>query len=159
MEVYMTAASVDLKSPPKVSRFAKFALGMQVFLLRRGWMGNASDIIMVITTTGRKTGRKRTIPIGYKRDGENFFAINKGNSHWFRNVQANDEAVIEIKGEAMKVQGAVVTDEQERQRIFGVYTQDPATFRQLFRLPADTPEGELQNVLSEWKFIRFEKIK
>lgn len=150
----------EITSPPtKISAIAKFALSMQVFLLRRGWMGKASDIIMVITTTGRKTGRKTTIPIGYKRDGDYVFAINKGNSNWFRNVQANSEAVLEIKGEAIKVRGTVVNDEQERQRIFGIYRQDPATFRQLFRLPADILEGELQKILSEWKFIKFEKIK
>lgn len=142
----------------KVSARAKIALGVQVFLLRRGWMGKASDIIMVITTTGRKTGRKTTIPIGYKREGDYVYAINKGISNWFRNVQTNGEAVIEIKGDVMKVCGAVVIDEQEHQRIFGVYRQDPATFQQMFRLPADSPENVLQNVLSEWKFIKFEKI-
>ena len=155
----MTEASVGLKSPPKISRFAKFALGLQVFLLHRGWMGKAGDIIMVITSTGRKTGRKITIPVGYKRDGENIFAINKGNSNWFRNVQANGEAVIEIKGEVMKAHGTVVTDERERQHIFTVYKQDPDSFQQFFRITADSSEEEMQKVLSEWKFMKFEKIK
>ncbi len=145
-------------TPPKISRFAKFALRMQVFLLRRGWTGKASDIIMVITTTGRKTGRKLTIPVGYKRDGEYVFAINKGNSNWFRNVQANGKAVIEIKGDVMKVRGSVVTDDQERQRIFNVYRQGSDSFQQFFRIPAASPEVELQKVLSEWKFMRFEKL-
>jgi len=144
-------------TPPKISRFAKFAFGMQVFLLRRGWMGKAGNIIMVITTTGRKTGRRSTIPIGYKRDGENIFAINKGNSNWFRNVQANGKAMIEINGDVMKVRGTVVNDEQERQRIFNVYRQEPASFQQLFRIPPDSPEEELQKILSEWKFMKFEK--
>jgi len=145
------------RTTPKISRFAKFAFGMQVFLLRRGWMGKAGDIIMVITTTGRKTGRKITIPIGYKLDRNNVFAINKGNSNWFRNVQANGEAVLEIKGAVIKVRGSVVTDEQERQRIFNVYKQDPDSFQQLFRIPTDSSEEELQKVLSEWQFMQFEK--
>ena len=155
----MSKTTTDSKSSPKISRFAKFAFALQVFFLRRGWMGQLGNIVMIITTTGRKTGRKITIPVGYKQDGDHIFSINKGNSNWFRNVQANGEAVIEIKGEVMKAHGTVVTDERERQRIFNVYRQDPASFQQLFRIPADSSEEELHKVLSEWKFMKFEKIK
>ena len=46
-----------------LSKSAKFAMGVQIFLLRRGWMGKMDDFVMIITTTGRKSGKKFTTPI------------------------------------------------------------------------------------------------
>lgn len=62
-------------STPRIPRFAKAAMAFQAFLLRRNWMGPMSDEIMVITTTGRKSGRSYTTPIGYLRDGASVIAL------------------------------------------------------------------------------------
>jgi deazaflavin-dependent oxidoreductase (nitroreductase family) len=142
---------------PKLSTTAKFAMGMQVFLLRRGWMGKMGEFVMVITTTGRKSGKKFTTPIAYQRDGEHIIAINQGNSNWFQNVAASGEAVLEIQRQVMPVTGVVVRDEQERQRIFGLYRQNPATFERLFKVAANAPDSEIQSALAKWQFVRFTK--
>jgi len=151
-------AEATAKPVRQVSGFSKFAFGLQVFLLRRGWMGSMGDFVMVITTTGRKTGRKFTIPIAYKLDGEEVIAINRGNSNWFRNVVANGQAIIEIKGKVMPVQGEVVKDETERQRIFDVYKTDPAVMDRLFHVTPDSPEDEQQAALAKWQFVKFRKL-
>jgi deazaflavin-dependent oxidoreductase (nitroreductase family) len=140
-----------------LSKSAKFAMGVQIFLLRRGWMGKMDDFVMVITTTGRKSGKKYTTPIAYQRDGEHIIALNPGNSNWFHNVAASGEAVLEIQRQEMPVIGATVKDDQERQRIFNLYRQNPATFERLFKVPADAPETELQQALSKWQFVKFTK--
>lgn len=144
--------------PPKVSSRAKFALGAMTFLLRRGWMGPASDILMVITTTGRKTGKKHSIPIGYMRDGDDFIALTSRNaSNWYRNILANGEAALEIKKEKFDVQGIPVTDEAERQRIFGLYRQKTKYFKSNFGIEVESPESELQEALAKRIFIRFKR--
>lgn len=148
----------SLKPPAKVTKFNKILLDLMVFLLRRGWMGSASDIMMVITTTGRKTGRKHTIPIGYLRDGDSLIALNnEGGSHWIQNVLANGEATLEVKGEVMQVRGEFVADERERQVIFNLYKKDAKFFQSNFRLPLKSTEEELQKALSTRKFIRFQR--
>jgi deazaflavin-dependent oxidoreductase (nitroreductase family) len=151
----MVETGTNTKTSPKITRFQKFGLGMQVFMLRRGWMGSASDYIMVITVKGRKSGRQYSTPIAYQRDGQNIIAINQGWSNWFRNVKANGEATLEIKKEKIKVQAMVVNDEQERNRIFSLYKKDPNTFERLFRIPVSAPEAELQKVMSKWQFVKF----
>lgn len=144
--------------PPQVNRFQKFGLAIQVFLLRRGWMGPAENFLMVITTTGRKTGRKFTIPIAYKQDGDDFIALNPGNSNWFRNVLATGQAVLDVKRQRMEMTGTLVTDEGERQRIFGLYrNDDPKVFERIFKILPTAPEEELQRVLKNWQFIRFKR--
>ena len=52
----------------------KWVLQLQVFVLRL----LKSKMFMIVTTTGRKTGLKRTIPIDYCVDGESFLAFNMG---------------------------------------------------------------------------------
>ena len=140
-----------------LSKGAKFAMGVQVFLLRRGWMGKMGEFVMIITTTGRKSGKKFTTPIAYQRDGETIIAVNPGNSNWFQNVDANGEAVLELQRQVIPVTGAVVRDEQERQRIFSLYRQNPSTFERLFKVTANAAETELQQALTKWQFVKFKK--
>ena len=145
--------------PPKVTSRAKLALGFMTFLLRRGWMGAASDILMVITTTGRKSGKEYSIPIGYLRDSNDIIVLSSANpSNWFRNVIANGRATLEIKKEKFDVQGELITDEAERQRIFSMYRQNQKYFKSNFGLELNSPENELQAALAKRRFIRFKKI-
>ena len=140
-----------------LSKSAKFAMGVQIFLLRRGWMGKMDDFVMVITTTGRKSGKKFTTPIAYQHDGENIIAMNPGNSNWLHNVAASGEAVLEIKRQVIPVSGVVVKEAQERQRIFDLYRQNPATFERLFKVPASAAETELQQAMAKWQFVKFKR--
>ena len=140
-----------------LSKGAKFAMGVQMFLLRRGWMGKMDEFVMIITTTGRKSGKQFTTPIAYQRDGEHIIAVNPGNSNWFHNVDANGSAVLEIQRQVLPVTGAVVRDEQERQRIFNLYRQNPATFERLFKVPANAAETELQQAMAKWQCVKFAK--
>ena len=140
-----------------LSKSAKFAMGVQIFLLRRGWMGKMDDFVMIITTTGRKSGKKFTTPIAYQRDGENIIAVNPGNSNWLHNVVSSGEAILEIKRQVISVTGAVVNDDQERQRIFDLYRQNPSTFERLFKVPANAPETDLQQAMAKWQFVKFAK--
>lgn len=140
-----------------LSKSAKFAMGVQIFLLRRGWMGKTDSFIMLITTTGRKSGKKFTTPIAYQRDGEHIIAINPGNSNWFHNVATSGEAVLEIQRQVFPVKGVVVKDDQERQRIFNFYRQNPSNFKRLFKTSVSASETELQQILAKWQFVKFTK--
>jgi F420H(2)-dependent quinone reductase len=57
--------------------------------------------VLLLTTTGRKSGQKRTAPVVYLRDGENVVVINTnaGNTRvpaWSLNLKANPEAEVEV---------------------------------------------------------------
>jgi deazaflavin-dependent oxidoreductase (nitroreductase family) len=153
----MIETNAGTNKPPKISGFQKFGLAMQVFLLRRGWMGPASNFLMVITTKGRKTGREATIPISYKRDGNDLIGLNPGNSNWFRNVLVSKEATLEVQGEKIKVNAQLVEDKSERQRIFNLYKDDANIFQRIFKVSVTAPEEELQRELKKWQFVRFSK--
>jgi len=57
--------------------------------------------ILLLTTTGRKTGKKRTTPLVYLPDGDNMVIIasNGGSDHhpeWWLNLRANPNAEVQF---------------------------------------------------------------
>jgi deazaflavin-dependent oxidoreductase (nitroreductase family) len=68
---------------------------------------------------GRKTGRKRTRPVGYIRDG-NCYVITASNggaaTHpgWFYNLQSNPQTTIEVMGETLAVVAQVATPAEKK---------------------------------------------
>jgi len=85
-----------------------------------GKMGSAP--IALLTTTGRKTGRKRTLPLQSIEDGENiiFIASNAGHKvhpQWWLNLKANPEATVRVKRDERKMLAEEATGE-ERERLW-----------------------------------------
>jgi deazaflavin-dependent oxidoreductase (nitroreductase family) len=141
----------------KLPAFAKAAMGVQAFLLRRNWMGGMSSVIMVITTTGRKSGKQFSTPVGYIRDGEDFVSLNPGGtSNWYRNVLANPDVTLNVKGQDYHARGTHITDQQEKERLFEIFKRDhrPA-FPRLFEVSVDAPADELARALASRKMVRF----
>lgn len=78
--------------------------------------------ILLLTTTGRKSGRRRTTPLQYLEDGENLVVIasNGGNRQhpaWWLNLKADPEAEVQIKGEKKRVTAEAASGE-ERERLW-----------------------------------------
>ncbi|MDP9329532.1 MAG: nitroreductase family deazaflavin-dependent oxidoreductase [Actinomycetota bacterium] len=76
--------------------------------------------ILLLTMTGAKSGRKRTTPLAYLRDGDRhvIFATMGGaptNPDWFHNLVANPDATIEVGTETIDVTAEVAQgDERDR---------------------------------------------
>jgi deazaflavin-dependent oxidoreductase (nitroreductase family) len=78
--------------------------------------------ILLLTTTGRKTGAWRTAPLTYLEDGENLVVIasNGGNPQhpaWWLNLEQNPQAEVQIRREKKKVTAEEATGE-ERERLW-----------------------------------------
>jgi deazaflavin-dependent oxidoreductase (nitroreductase family) len=78
--------------------------------------------VFLMTTIGRKSGRRIVTPIFYFRSGDAFYVIgSKGGwaTHpvWFLNLQANPDAEIRIKGQVIPVRARVAED-PERSRLW-----------------------------------------
>src|SRR5262245_11724798 len=70
-----------------------------VYHVTGGWLGGKQlkHSILLLQTTGRKTGKQRTHTLLYVRDGENIVIIasNNGQPHhpaWYWNLKANPRA-------------------------------------------------------------------
>ena len=146
---------------PKVSASAKMAMQFMAFLLRHNWMGPAGNELLVITTTGRKSGKRYSTPIGYLRDGETVIALTHAAtpSNWYRNALSSGQAWLEIKGQLLKVRVEPVSDQAKRDRIFELYQQARArSFSRYFDVSADAPEAELTQALTMRDFVKMTAV-
>ncbi len=78
--------------------------------------------ILLLTTTGRKSGKPRTTPLLYLRDGENLVVVgSKGGAPrhpaWFLNLRANPEVEVEL-GRERRSLTARVAEPSERERLW-----------------------------------------
>ncbi len=78
--------------------------------------------LLLLTTTGRKTGLGRTTPVMYLRDGESYciFATKGGapeHPDWYLNLVAHPRVVVEVGSERFEAQ-ACVTGPEERSSLY-----------------------------------------
>lgn len=88
--------------------------------------------VLLLTTTGRRSGQPRTAPVVYLRDGERFIVIgsNAGNASapaWALNLRANPDAQVEAYGEKVAVR-ARVTEGEERAELWRRMNEQYAGF-------------------------------
>jgi deazaflavin-dependent oxidoreductase (nitroreductase family) len=78
--------------------------------------------LLLLTTTGTKSGQQRVSPLVYTTDGDRIVIIaSKGgaptNPDWFRNVVANPVVTVELPGDTFQAR-ATVAEGAERQRLY-----------------------------------------
>jgi F420H(2)-dependent quinone reductase len=78
--------------------------------------------VLLLTTTGRKSGKKRTVPLLYLDDGENLVLVasNGGapvHPTWWLNLRANPEATVEVGREKLRVR-AEEASPREKERLW-----------------------------------------
>ncbi|MEX2237794.1 MAG: nitroreductase family deazaflavin-dependent oxidoreductase [Dehalococcoidia bacterium] len=77
--------------------------------------------VLLLTTTGRKSGSKRTVPLMYVRDGDGYAVIaSNGGADvapgWWANLKANPQGTVQVKGEKVDVTASRAPDD-ERERL------------------------------------------
>lgn len=97
-------------------------LNVPVYRLTRGrLLGKVGTApVLLLTTTGRRSGQKRVAPVVYVVDGERHVVIgsNAGNERapaWSFNLKANPEAEIEVYGKHQLVRARVAEGEEREQ--------------------------------------------
>lgn len=88
---------------------------------------------LLLTVTGRKSGKQRTAPLLYGRDGGDYIIIaSKGGMDtspvWWLNLRSNPRADVEVGGERVRVTAEEVVDGEERARLWKLMTQIYPTY-------------------------------
>lgn len=97
-----------------------------------GELGGPEYAFLLLTATGAKSGKPRTVPLGYvKVEGRLYILASKGGAPtdplWYGNVAANPDVVVEIGDEKYRAT-AVVLEGEERERVFAAITRKAPRF-------------------------------
>jgi deazaflavin-dependent oxidoreductase (nitroreductase family) len=95
--------------------------------------------LLLLTTTGARTGQRRAVPLTYLPDGDRYIvtAGNAGSDRHpacYHNLDANPDVTIELDSEAFEAV-AVIADETEHQAL---YERFAAVYPQLATYQAQT---------------------
>jgi deazaflavin-dependent oxidoreductase (nitroreductase family) len=94
----------------------------------------ARQPLLLLTHTGAKTGKRRTNPLAYFRDGERYIVVaSKGgaptNPDWYYNLLAKPRAMIEVGNERLEVT-AVPAGPAERERLWAMVIERNPAFKE-----------------------------
>jgi len=75
--------------------------------------------MLALTVAGRRSGEPRTVQLAYVTDGDDFLVVasNMGQGHhpaWRYNLEAADEATIQLRGEQRTVTASVLTNDEKQ---------------------------------------------
>ena len=87
-----------------------------------GHLWREGSTILLLTTTGRTTGEKRTTPLIYAQDGDRYVIIaSKGGAPdhpgWYLNLAKSPEVELQVKSEIFRARARTATGE-ERERLW-----------------------------------------
>jgi deazaflavin-dependent oxidoreductase (nitroreductase family) len=109
-------------------------MNVPLYRLSRGRIGGkvGRAPVLLLTTTGRKSGQERTAPVLYMRDGERLVVIgsNAGNLKppaWALNLRATPDAVVEVRADKREVR-ARVAEGEERAELWRRMNEEYAGF-------------------------------
>lgn len=88
------------------------------------WRGTT---ILLLTTTGRLSGKERTTPLIYRADDEKWVVVaSKGGSPdhpgWYKNLEANPDATIQVKRQVTPVRARTARG-AEREQLWQLMTE------------------------------------
>ena len=119
------SSTASPKRPPGMGRtMLRVGGAIHRFMYRRGLarkMGQMQQVLL--TTTGRKSGKPHTVPLGAIREGDGWVVIASFGGadvdpSWWLNMKANPDVTVQVNDQVIKARMQEITDPADRERIW-----------------------------------------
>jgi len=95
---------------------------MMIWLLKSPLHGFISKGVMLVTVTGRKSGKSISTPTNYLRDGNTLWVISWRERTWWRNLRGGANVRVLLAGKGVDGRGQVLEEEKAvAQSLFDYY--------------------------------------
>ena len=89
--------------------------------------------LLLLTTTGAKSGRPLTIPLAFTEDGDRLLVAASKGGHpahpaWYHNLVANPDVEVELGQERFRARATPVASGEERRRLYDRHSEDKPGF-------------------------------
>jgi F420H(2)-dependent quinone reductase len=118
-----------VKRPPRAVVKPATAVARYVYRLSGGKIGGIRGTeVLLLTTTGRRSGKRRTTPLIYIRDGQALVVVASfGGSDvhpaWYLNLEANPDVEVKIRREGSRPMRARRATPAESERLWPELTK------------------------------------
>jgi deazaflavin-dependent oxidoreductase (nitroreductase family) len=107
-----------------MSKLVRAGAAVHGFLYRQGLarkMGQMQTVLL--TTTGRKSGRPQTVALGAVREGDGWVVIGSNGGadvhpNWWLNIVANPNVTLQVNNDLIKARMQEITNPADRERIW-----------------------------------------
>jgi deazaflavin-dependent oxidoreductase (nitroreductase family) len=90
-------------------------------------------LLVLLTTTGKKTGQQRTVPLVPFREGDALYVMGSmagapQHPAWFNNLVAKPDVEVQLGGDTWRARAEVVPEGPERDRLWRAITSELPNF-------------------------------
>lgn len=101
--------NIDLPAPPPA-----WLNKLMMWMLRSPLHKIVSKNIMLITVTGRKSGKTYTLPVSYVQDGDLVLcSTDRDVRNWWKNLRDGANVVLQLRGKEVAGYATAIADDQE----------------------------------------------
>ncbi|MEW5827642.1 MAG: nitroreductase/quinone reductase family protein [Chloroflexota bacterium] len=128
------------------------------FFLRTPLHGLFSKTTMLLTLTGRKSGRKLTLPVSYYEADGALWTISRRNRTWWRNLKGGADVTLRLRGRNLPARGEAVLDGEAVAALLRDYlSRFPYVAKYLqIQMKDDLPdEADLREQAAQRLFVKF----
>ena len=145
---------VSQETPGPVFKWL-FRIPILQYKVGLGWL--TGKYILLLTTTGRKTGRLRHTPLEYVYDKENdryrIAAGWGGKTDWYRNIRANPHVHVQVGRRSFDTVAQIASDEEVAQYMMRVSSRHPRMDKDWNRWSDKPVDGTLESYIHAAKFF------
>jgi deazaflavin-dependent oxidoreductase (nitroreductase family) len=112
---------------------------------------------MLVTVTGRKTGRKITLPVNYYQEADNLWVLTSRDRTWWRNLRNGGEVDVRLHGRDYTGAGELVLNESAVASRLTQYVRHQPDSARYFGLRVENGEpncDDLARLSRERLFVR-----
>jgi deazaflavin-dependent oxidoreductase (nitroreductase family) len=120
-----------------VNPIFKLIVKLQVWLYqssggKRGSMMRGRQLVL-LTTTGSKSGKQRTVPLVPFRDGEQLYVMASmagapEHPAWFKNLRSKPDVEVQLGADKWQARAEIVPEGPERERLWKAITSELPNF-------------------------------
>jgi hypothetical protein len=118
-------------------------------LLRSRWHGRVSKAVMLISFTGRKSGRRLSTPVRYTREGDLVWFLT--DMPWWKNLRGGAPVTLLLEGVETAGTAYAYPDPQRIAQLMqrDLAQQGQAYVEQRFRITLDSPQPGLEELTAK----------
>jgi hypothetical protein len=99
-----------------------------IWLLKSPLHGMVSKNLMLVTVTGRKSGKTFSTPTNYLRDGNLLWVVSWRERSWWRNLRGGASVKVLLAGRSLDGRGLLIEEEKAvAKSLFEYYQKTPQT--------------------------------
>lgn len=129
------------------------------WVLRSPLHGMLSNGMMLITITGRKTGKRYTTPVGYYEEGGFLWVITSRDRTWWKNFQDGANVDLLLKRRPVKGYAEVELDEKSVEARMGEYLRHVPQAAKPMGIRVENKKPNVEDIAKTAKDRLFVKIR